>query len=158
MKEIIKFHVALRREQFKIYGFWNITSLTFVILAIVFAVKYLQFRIGFYNLQALLITMFFYGVFGPLVYKKYDEEIRKENIYFSALGKMHVENYYAYRNIFIYSVLIAFLLIRFDYNGIGFFLFWILINQVLLSMELLWKRIPEQNYSYIRPCFFGVNH
>ncbi|WP_371025404.1 hypothetical protein LZ906_016025 (plasmid) [Paraclostridium ghonii] len=151
MIEVFKLNIEIVRQRFKIYGFFNIVTLFAVISAILFGLKFAQFKIGHYNeltvlLTAIILAMSFEGV----IPKKLEKKIFNVKTYFNKLDFKSIENFYMYKNLGLLYILLTFVIIPLDLNYFGNFIFFLMSSSLIICLQLAIKsKLTNEKYTTV---------
>lgn len=98
MIQLLKIKGELLRRRFKIYGFFNITSLTAVLLGVIAAEKAALMGAGHYSQLGFWAALFYFALFSAAVTKEYPPDLR-DGIFFTGADRESVflfERYYRF--------------------------------------------------------------
>ena len=147
MIELIKLKIELVRKRFGIYGFFNISTLLIVILSIVCGVKYILYKCDYYEDIVRIIVIFYFILFSGNVFRKNEDSIMGEYIFFSKISFDVCEQYEKYKKLIIYYTVLIYLLVPLKLVDMGIFLFYLLFAQILLQvLELGHKYMIKEKY------------
>lgn len=142
MTKLFLLKLELFRKQFGIYGWWNILSLTAVLLIIFSLLKIVFFKILPYENSTQLLTLLLV-LSGLFVVAKEKEELSKLTVNFQAFfycfSREEVLRYYTFRKyitLCVVSVLVLFPL-ELVFQSQKYFLFYMVLLQIFSLVSSL---------------------
>ena len=151
MTKLFLLKLELFRKQFGIYGWWNILSLTAVLLIIFSLLKIVFFKILPYENSTQLLTLLLV-LSGLFVVAKEKEELSKLTVNFQAFfycfSREEVLRYYTFRKyitLCVVSVLVLFPL-ELAFQSQKYFLFYLLLLQMFSLVSSLGSCFLKKKY------------
>ncbi len=146
MIEVFKLNIELIRKRFSIYGLFNIISLCFVLLGLLFGIKFLEHKFGYYKEITLFLINFIYVACGKhVIPSNFDRNVQRHRTYFTLLNVKDIENYYMYKNLITFYVAVTYVIFPTSIQDLGIFTFYLAVMNILIFIIILFKNKLNKN-------------